>query len=122
LLNIDGALDGLYHTGKLGQEPIAHQLHNAATALSDPWLHQLPTERLQALERSRLILAHEARIAGHVGGKNGGKSAFQALSPSPRRLTATGGRSMPLGWRSNDGLWPRLSKKSAVERHSGVRL
>jgi hypothetical protein len=29
LLNIDGALDGLYHTGKLGQEPIAHQLHAA---------------------------------------------------------------------------------------------
>jgi hypothetical protein len=51
----------------------------------------LPAEGFQALERSRLVLAHEARVADHVGGEYGGKPAFQALSPSIRRLAASGG-------------------------------
>jgi hypothetical protein len=50
-------------------------------------LHQLPAEGLQALERTRPILAHETRVADHIGGKNGDKSPFQALSPSSRRLS-----------------------------------
>ena len=56
-------------------------------ALYDFRLHQLSTQGLQALERSRLVLSHEARVADHVSGKNGGQSAFQVLSPSPTRLT-----------------------------------
>ncbi len=87
LLDVNGTLDGLNDARKLGQEPVAHQLHDTSLALRDPRLHQLSTEGLQALERSRLILAHEAGIADNVGGKNGGKSAFQTLSPSPKRLT-----------------------------------
>ncbi len=41
----------------------------------------------QTLQRDRLVRANEAGVSDHVGGKNGGKPAFQALSPSPRRLT-----------------------------------
>ncbi len=31
----------------------------------------------QTLKRAGLVRSHEAGIADHVGGKNGGKSAFQ---------------------------------------------
>jgi hypothetical protein len=86
-LNVAGALDGLNDAGKLGQEPVAHELHDTSLALRDFRLHQLFPKGFQALERSRLILAHEAGIADNVCGKYGGKPAFQALSPSPRRLT-----------------------------------
>ncbi len=86
LLNFDGALDGLNDAGKLGQEPVAHDLHDASPALRNFWLHQLFTVGLQALERSRLIFAHEARVADHIGGKNGGKAAFHALSPWVGRI------------------------------------
>jgi hypothetical protein len=33
---------------------------------------------------------HEPAVADHIGGKSGGKPAFQALSPLLRRLTITG--------------------------------
>jgi len=38
-----------------------------------------------------------ALTADHVGGKNGGKPAFQALSPLPRRLANKGGRIHAVG-------------------------
>jgi hypothetical protein len=81
LLNIDGTSHGLDDTGKLGQKPIAHELHDTPAAFGDLGLHQLSTEGLQALERSCLVLAHQARVADHVGGKYGGKPAFHTLSP-----------------------------------------
>ncbi len=38
-------------------------------------------------ERTGFVGSHEAAITDNVSGKNGGQSAFQGLSPSPRRLT-----------------------------------
>jgi hypothetical protein len=78
-LNIDGTLHGLDDTGELGQKPIAHEFHDPPAAFSNLGLHQLSTEGLQALERSCLVLAHQAAITDHVGGKYGGKSALDIL-------------------------------------------
>jgi hypothetical protein len=80
-LNVEGAVDGFDDAGKIGQKPVTHELHDASLAFRDLRLHQLFTEGLEAFERSRLVLAHEAREPDYVGGKNGGKPAFQALSP-----------------------------------------
>ena len=79
LLNFDGALDGLNDAGKLGQEPVAHELHDASLALRDFRLHQLFTEGLQAIERSCLVLAHQAAITDHVGCKYGGQLALHTF-------------------------------------------
>jgi hypothetical protein len=76
LLDVDSAPDGLDDTRKLGQQPITHQLHDAPTAFDDFGLNQSSAERFQALERARLVGAHKARIAHHVGGQNGGESTF----------------------------------------------
>ncbi len=67
LLNIDGALDGLDNAGKLGQEPVAHELHDTTFALRDFRLHQLSAEGLEALKFSALVVAHETRKADHIG-------------------------------------------------------
>jgi len=43
-------------------------------------------------KRPRLILTHEAGIADHVCGKDGGQPPFHTLSPSIRRLATKHGR------------------------------
>jgi hypothetical protein len=89
LLNIDRALHRLDHARELGQQAVAHELHDAPAAFGDLRLHQVPAERLEALQGTPLVGAHEARIADHVCSKDGGKPAFQTLSPS---LTETSGQ------------------------------
>ena len=37
-----------------------------------------------------LVLAHEAAVADHVGGKNDGQPAFHSVSHSARRLAVEG--------------------------------
>lgn len=53
-------------------------------------LRGAPFEGLEKLRRSRFILAYEARVADKIGGKNGGKPAFQALSLSLGTLQVMG--------------------------------
>jgi hypothetical protein len=48
--------------------------------------------RLEAFERACLVVPHEAGVADHVGGKDSGKSALQAFSPSSNRLALREGR------------------------------
>jgi hypothetical protein len=86
-----GALDGLDHTGKLGQEPVAHELYDAATTLGDLWLYEFPPEGLEALKCATFICTHKTRIADYISGENSGKPTFQALSPSPTRLAINAG-------------------------------
>jgi hypothetical protein len=78
LLNVHGALDSLDNAGKLGQKPVSHELHDVAFVLRDPRLHQLSTEGLQALKRARFVHPHEAGVADHISGKNGGKATLHA--------------------------------------------
>ena len=46
------------------------------------------TGTLERSQRASFVRPHKAAITDYVGGKNGGKPAFQTLSPSPRRLAA----------------------------------
>jgi len=92
LLNIDGALDGLDDTGKLGQKTIAHQLHDAATAPRDFRLHQFLAQRFQPLQGPGFVGTHEARVADHVGGQDCGKAAFHKRPPVWRETSDHGGK------------------------------
>ena len=117
-LNLDGAVHRLDDARELGQQAVAHELDDAALALRDLGLHQLLAERLQALQRPGLVLAHEAGIADHVGGEYGGESTFQARSPSPVRLPATRRRIYAAPQRAPGGVSPqslrtRSSRKAA---------
>jgi hypothetical protein len=78
-LNIDSAFHGVYDAGELGQCAVAHQLDDAAMVRGDLGINELSAVDLEALERAGLILAHETRIARHVGDKNGGKPAFHVF-------------------------------------------
>jgi hypothetical protein len=93
-LDVGGALDRLDDARELGQEPVAHELHDAPAAPADLGLHQLLAQRHEALQRARLVGAHEARVANHVGGEYGSQPAFQSGSPS-REETSRQGRQNP---------------------------
>jgi hypothetical protein len=42
-------------------------------------IDELAAMRFEAFERSFLVGAHQPRIAGHIGGENGGQLAFDGL-------------------------------------------
>ncbi len=60
--------------------------------LSDERFQNSLAQGREALKPARLVLAHEASVADHVSGKDGGKPAFHTLSPSIRRLAVKDGR------------------------------
>ena len=45
---------------------------------------------LRAVERTGLIHLHEAAVADHIGGQNGGKTALGAFFGHPGRLLSKG--------------------------------
>jgi hypothetical protein len=47
---------------------------------------------LETLKRAGLVRSHQAGIADHVGGQDGGKPPLHARSPSIRRLASLYGR------------------------------
>ncbi len=63
-----------------------------AVVFGDLGIDQFPAKSILTGESPYLVCRHETAVTDHVGGKNGGKPAFQALSPSPRRLTTMNGR------------------------------
>src|SRR5216684_3152883 len=64
-------------------------------------IRQLAPNRLQPRKGALFVRAHQARVARHIGGKNGGQPAFDAFrgqsgAPQPHgpnRLSALGGHS-----------------------------
>jgi hypothetical protein len=74
-LDLNGAAHGIHDTRKLGQQAVAGVLHNPAVVLCDLWLDYLMKVGLEPRVRTLLILAHEPRITGHVGGKDCGEAA-----------------------------------------------
>ena len=70
--------------------------------LFDLGINQIAEMRLEAVVSPLLVLAHQARVACHIGGENGGQPAFDASrgqggAPQPRRPI----RSSALGTHSN---------------------
>jgi hypothetical protein len=99
-------VDRLDDAGELHQQAVAHDLDDAAAMLGDLGVDERLAMGLEIGQRSRLVDPHEPRVADHVGGQNGGQSAFQARSPSPERLAVmgrrihAGGRSRAIGSRA----------------------
>ena len=77
-----GAFDRIDDARELRQQPVAHQLEDAAVALLDLRLEQLLAAGFQALEGSRLVLLHQSRVADDVGGEDRRKFSFQCRPPS----------------------------------------
>ena len=47
----------------------------------DQGLDEIHAKCLKRGEGAGLVLAHEAAVADHIGGQDGGKFAFHAVSP-----------------------------------------
>ena len=60
---------------------IAHELDDAAVLLGNPDIDKLLAVRLERSERARLILFHEAAVANHIGGQDGGEAALHVQPP-----------------------------------------
>ena len=74
-LDLDRALGRVDHARELGQDAVARGVDDAAAVAAD----QRQDHRLVPLEvadRRGLVLAHEAAVAGDVGGQNGGEPSL----------------------------------------------
>jgi hypothetical protein len=89
-LNLDRALDSVDHARELDQRAVAHQLYRAAAARCDRRLEQLAAVGFQAGERTGLVRAHEARVAGHIGGEDRRKSAVHGHGATALQVIAQG--------------------------------
>src|SRR4030095_3149179 len=78
-LEEDRARDSIAHAPESGREAVAHQLEDAAVMTGDFRPEKLPAVSAQPFERGRLVLFHESAVADHIGGKDGGQSAFHGL-------------------------------------------
>jgi len=82
---------------------VAHEFDDPAMMLGDEGFQDLFAQFCQTVKSPGLVIAHQACVARNVCDKNGGKPAFQALSPSPRRLTTKDRRihagGMAVEWR-----------------------
>src|SRR5438270_13348532 len=72
--------------GKLDEQPITGCLHDPATALFDLGIYKLLSMRLEAIERTFFIYAHQARITRHIRYKNGSESTGGSHARSRRLL------------------------------------
>jgi len=74
-LNVDAALDGVHHAGKLGQHAIAGRVNKSPPMLLDQTVDDRAV-RGQTPQRRLLIFPHEAAITVDVGAQNRGELAF----------------------------------------------
>ncbi|MFO0997764.1 MAG: hypothetical protein U1F33_13870 [Alphaproteobacteria bacterium] len=79
-LDLNGAGDGIDDARELDECAIAHQLDDPPAARCDRGVDEVPAVGLEALERADLVLAHEARVAHHIGSEDRGKLTFHSLS------------------------------------------
>src|ERR1051325_5661252 len=80
LLRRDGTGHGLNHAWELDQDAISGRLDDAALVLGDLRVDQFAAMGAQPRQRAGFVLAHEAAIAGDIGGKNGREPALDPLS------------------------------------------
>ena len=67
-LYVHRALHGLDDAGELGEDAVAHELHDAAPPFRDPRLHEFLAQGREPRQGARLVLSHETRVGDHVGG------------------------------------------------------
>src|SRR5262249_53321338 len=83
-LRLDRASHGINHTGELGQKAVAGVLHDPAAVFVNLRFDQLSEMRPQPRVRPLLIRPHQARIARHIGCKDGGKTAYGGHARRPK--------------------------------------
>ena len=69
-LHLGGTADGVDDARELDQHPVASVLYDASAMLLDFRIDELAEKCLEPLVRSFLVHPHQARVAGHVGGKD----------------------------------------------------
>lgn len=69
-LDFDGAAQRVHGAGKLDQHAVTGGLHNASAMLGDGRIDQRLPDCFQPRQRSFLVGAHEAAIAGDIGCQN----------------------------------------------------
>jgi|SRR6516164_7879884 hypothetical protein len=74
-LDLDRTAHGIDHARELGKEAVAGVFHGAAAVFSDFRINYLAEVGLKAAMRAFLVLAHQSRIPGHIGGEDGGEAA-----------------------------------------------
>ena len=77
-LHVNRAADRIHDTAEFHQHAVAGVLYDAPAVLFDLRIDQLAKKYLEVLLRPLLVRFHEARVAHHIGGKNGGQPAFDA--------------------------------------------
>jgi len=66
---------------------VTQELGDPAMVLGDERPQDLSAQLDESARSPSFVRTHKEGIADYIGGQDGGKPAFQALSPSPRRLT-----------------------------------
>ena len=79
-LHRDRAGDGLNDAWELDQDAVAGGFDDAAFVFGDARIDQFAAMRFEARQGASLVLAHEPRVAGHIGGENGCEPALDPLS------------------------------------------
>jgi len=77
-LHIYRTVYGIGDAGEFDDPTVAHILDNSAIVAADRGFEELLTQFTQGIKRADLILAHKARIADDIGGKDRGKTALQS--------------------------------------------
>src|ERR1700693_735202 len=79
-LHLDRAQHGFDDAGEFNQHAVAGIFDDTPVVLLDLGVHKLAAMRLEALVRSLLIRAHQARIPDRIGGQDRGKTAGRGHS------------------------------------------
>jgi hypothetical protein len=78
-LNGHGALDSVYNAAELGEDSIAHDLHDATSMGGDLRLENLSENLPNGSKSSSLISGQQAAVTSDVAGKNSAKAARNVL-------------------------------------------
>ena len=87
-LDFGGAGHRIHHARELDQHAVAGDLDDAALMLGDLGVDQFAPMRFSADSVPASSSAHEAAVADHIGGEDGGHSALNGIhrSSSPPRV------------------------------------
>ena len=97
LLNRHRALNRIHGARELREHAIASRVGDPAAMLGDEPVHDLAGGS-QGAQRPGLVLAHQARVSGHVGSENRRQTPFDPLF-----LLGMHRFTLPLGHRAADG-------------------
>jgi hypothetical protein len=72
-------LDRIHDAGELRQDPVAHQLHDAAAVCGDFGVDHQGLVLFQGSQRPGLVFAHKPAVADYVGREYGGEPPLDAF-------------------------------------------